>query len=145
MTPCDECSFRVRLYATCQGHELPSTDNIESQNQCLLDLEARKKWRIKFPGACALEYENILQIVVNILIGWNQKAHKGSNGIFGVPLAYADCCEEQARYTLHSHISVWIENFNEVRDLLFSENTDIRHKARSELEMVPGHSTGNLS
>ena len=55
--------------------------------------------------------------------------------IFGIPLAYADCCEEQARYTLHSHISVWIENFNEVRNLLFYSSEYIRNKARRELEI----------
>ena len=63
---------------------------------------------------------------------WKTKI--GTNGIFGVPLAYADCCEEQARYTLHSHISVWIENFNEVRNLLFHSSENIRNKARNELE-----------
>ena len=55
--------------------------------------------------------------------------------VFGVPLAYADCCEEQARYTLHSHISVWIQNLNEVRDLLFSKDLDSRQMAKSELEI----------
>ena len=63
-----------------------------------------------------------------------KKTKTGTNGIFGVPLAYADCCEEQARYTLHSHISVWIENFNEVRNLLFHSSENIRNKARNELE-----------
>ena len=28
VTPCDECSFRVRLYATCQEHKLPSIGDI---------------------------------------------------------------------------------------------------------------------
>ena len=134
VTPCDECSFCVRLYATCTEHDLPSTEDISNQHKCLLDLTARKKWRAKYPGACALEYESIIQIVIHILIGWNSKGQKGTNGIFGIPLAYADCCEEQARYTLHSHISVWIENFNEVRDLLFHSDAAVRYNAKAELE-----------
>ena len=76
----------------------------------------------------------MIQIVINILIGWEQSSQVGENGIFGIPLAYADCCEEQARYTLHSHISIWIKNFNGVRDLLFHENAGIRQKAKDELE-----------
>lgn len=43
VTPCDECSFRVRLYATCDEHTIPSMDDIKSQQKCLLDLTARKK------------------------------------------------------------------------------------------------------
>ena len=112
ITPCDECSFRVRLYATCHEHKLPSINDIEDKAKCLLDFNARKKWRAQYPGACAIEYESVIQVIIAILIGWDQGGNQGSNGIFGIPLAYADCCEEQARFTLHSHISIWIENFN---------------------------------
>ena len=112
MTPCDECSFRVRLYATCKEHKLPNIFDISDQSKCLLDFEARKKWRGKYPGACAMEYENIVQIVIRVIIGWNQSEQKGYKGAFGIPLAYGDSCEEQARYTLHSHISVWISIFS---------------------------------
>ena len=134
VTPCDECSFRVRLYATSQEHKLPDIKDIENQKYCLLDLNTRKKLRGKYPGACVLEYRSIIQIVINILIGWNEKTKIGTNGIFGVPLAYADCCEEQARYTLHSHILIWIENFNAVRNLLFHNDEQIRNSAKTELE-----------
>ena len=135
VTPCDEYSFRVRLYATSKEHVLPSTKQIQNQNYCLLEFNTRKKLRSKYPGACALEYQSIIQIVVNILIGWNNKTNIGTNGIFGISLAYADCCEEQARYTLHSHISVWIEGFNKIRNLLFHESILIGNKAKEELKM----------
>jgi len=94
------------LYATSKEHDIPDIDDIENQQYCLLDLKTRKDLRAKYPGACALEYQSIVQIVIEILIGWNNKTRTGSKGIFGKPLAYADCCKEQARYTLHSHISV---------------------------------------
>ena len=134
VTPCDECSFCVRLYATCKEHKLPNITDINDQSRCLLDFEARKKWREKYPGACTMEYENIVQIVIKAIIGWNQSEQKGYNGAFGIPLAYGDSCEEQARYTLHSHISVWIENFNIVCNLLFHENESIRNSAHQRLE-----------
>ena len=101
----------------------------------MLDFNARKKWRAQYPGACAIEYESVIQVVIAILIGWDQGNNQGSNGIFGIPLAYADCCEEQARFTLHSHISIWIENFNETRNLLFHESKTIRQEAKKELEL----------
>ena len=134
VTPCDECSFRVRLYATSKEHALPNINEIQDQKYCLLDFNTRKKVRSKYPGACAIEYQNIMQIVINILIGWDSKSKLHNRGIFGIPLAYADCCEEQARYTLHSHISVWVEGFNKVRNLLFHESMDIRNMAREELQ-----------
>ena len=70
-----------------------------------------------------------------MLIGWDKENHKGRHGIFGIPQAYADCCEEQARFTLHSHISIWIENFNDTRNLLFDDNETIRQEAKKELEL----------
>ena len=69
------------------------------------------------------------------MIGWNNTTNKGTNGIFGIPLAYADCCEEQARYTLHSHISIWIDGFNTIRNLLTHDSIPIRNKAKEELRM----------
>jgi len=135
VTPCDECSFRVRLYATCEEHDLPTISDICSESNCLIDFNARKKWRSKYPGACVTEYQSVLQIVIGILIGWDEQSHSGKNGIFGIPEAYADCCEEQARYTLHSHITVWVKDFNEVRSLLYHDNKEIRLKAKEEIEL----------
>ena len=76
VTPCDECSFRVRLYATCQEHKLPSTESIHDRSKCLLDFNARKKWRTDYPGACAIEYESVMQIVIAVLIGWDNEKKK---------------------------------------------------------------------
>ena len=85
VTPWDECRFRVRLYATCQEHKIPSIDNIEDRSECLLDFNARKKWRADYPGAYAIEYESVMQIVITVLIGWDQETQKGRKGIFGKP------------------------------------------------------------
>ena len=73
VTPCDEYSFCVRLYATSQEHKLPDINDIENQKYYLLDLNTRKEVRAKYPGACTLEYRSIVQIVINILIGWSEK------------------------------------------------------------------------
>ena len=132
VSPCDECSFRVRLYSNSDcSHCIPSTSEIMSLQNCVLDLEFRKKIRSTYPGACAHEFESIMQIVIEVLIGW--KNGKGSSGIFGVPVAYADSVEEQARYTLHSHICVWIKHFNEIRHLMFDDNETIKQAARNEM------------
>ena len=46
---------------------MPNIVDICDQSKCVLDFEARKKWREKYPGACAMEYENIIQIVIRNL------------------------------------------------------------------------------
>ena len=72
-----------------------------------------------------MEYQNIMDIVKKVLIGWNHKTKQGSKGIFGIPIAYVDACEEQGRKTLHSHMNIWIKDFNKVRDAIFSKNQTV--------------------
>ena len=132
VSPCDECSFRVRLFSNANcSHYIPSTSQIMDLQNCILDLQFRKKTRSTYPGACAHEFESIMQIVIEVLIGW--KDGKGVSGIFGVPIAFADSVEEQCRYTLHAHICVWIEHFNEIRQLIFDDNETIKQAARDEM------------
>ena len=71
ITPCDKWRFCVRLYATCHEHKLPSIDNIKRKGIFLLDFNARNNWREKYIGACAIEYESVIQVVVAVLIGHN--------------------------------------------------------------------------
>ena len=126
--------FELDCMQHAENIHYPVQEILLDEERCLADFNARKKWRTDHPGACVTEYESMIQIVVQILIGWDQGNHTGNNGIFGTPEAYADCCEEQARYTLHSHISVWVEGFNKVRNLLYHENIDIANKATEELQ-----------
>ena len=135
VTKCDECSFAVRLYATATSHTVPSVKDLEDQSYCILDLKLRKRLRALYPGACALEFESTMQIVVGALLGWDKKKGTGTNGLFGKVIAYADACEEQARYTLHSHMCIWIKDFNKVQDLIFHDNILVREKARVELKI----------
>ena len=97
---------------------------------CLGNLEIRSERRMRYPGACALEYENIMKVVKSKLIGWNFEKNKGEKGIFGIPIAFSDSCEEQGRNTLHSHIIVWIQEYNTVRDLIFDDDPDVKKKSK---------------
>ncbi len=46
------------------------------QNECIADLLFRSKLRLDNPGACAQEYNSIMQIIMECLIGWNFKSKK---------------------------------------------------------------------
>jgi hypothetical protein len=53
------------------------------QNECIADLLFRSKLRLDNPGACARDYNSIMQIIMECLIGWNFKLKKQTSlGIF---------------------------------------------------------------
>ena len=80
------------------------------QNECIADLLFRSKLRLDNPGACAREYNSIMQIVMECLIGWNFNLKKQTSyGIFGKVFGWCDTTEAQARFTLHcfTHLSLY--------------------------------------
>ena len=66
----------------------------------------RVKIRIKYPGASALYFQWILDIVMRKVIGLDfdngRPCVEGS--LFGIPKAVVASIEEQGRTTLHTHI-----------------------------------------
>ena len=132
VSPCDEVSFRMKLYATADSHKLPSLD--WTDEECLADWTLRSKLRGKFPGAGAIEFQNFLHILLEDCLGWDVKRNKFKcNGMFGKIIAFGSTVEEQDIFTLHIHLLLWIMNFNEVRDNMFSENLEEREEARAAI------------
>jgi hypothetical protein len=111
---------------------LPQT-NME-QNECIADLLFRSKLRLDNPGAWAREYNSIMQIIMECLIGWNFKLKKQTSlGIFGKVFGWCDTTEEQARFTLHSHILLFIALFDALITLLWSNCEKVSEEAQKEL------------
>ena len=79
-----------------------------------------------------MDFEHIMQIVLECLIGWDPQTQTCESGIFGEVEAYGLAVEEQARYTLHAHMILWIKNFSDIRRLLFSRDLKERAAARKE-------------
>lgn len=131
LTPDDECSWRVRLYAMSgKEHEMPSLDCEE--RDCIVDFKIRKRSRMMYPGACSIEYQSIVQILLEVLFGWDSKKQEGSCGILGTLDAYAVAHEEQGRKTLHGHWLLWIRHLSKIRAMLFHHNKETQRKAREE-------------
>ena len=132
VTPDDECNFRVRMYAN-QGKEiqLPAPDCTDSE--CIQDFDLRCNKRIRYPGACSLDYQAAMQAVCELL-GWdyNKNCCKGI-GMFGKCKAFLRADEEQGRFTLHGHCLLWIEGFDDIRELFFDRDPLIRKAARDEI------------
>ena len=88
-------------------HKLPTPTG--SDEECLLDLNLCKRTRLRYPGACSLEYQSQVQILIQCqcLIQRDSKTQKEKGkGILGTTLAFAPADEEQGRGTLHSHWQV---------------------------------------
>lgn len=62
------------------------------------------------PVAAALNFQRILNIVIEDVIGWSLRDKKPykRGGLFGVPKAWLRVVEEQSRLTLHTHMLIWL-------------------------------------
>ena len=71
----------------------------------------------KYPGAAALHFEHVLDLVITHIIGWDVKSGKPfkRGGIFGIPKAFVRVVEEQNRLTLHSHFLIWIYGHHDIK------------------------------
>ena len=67
ISPCDEVSFRMKLYATADTQKLPSLE--WSDEECLSEWRVRSKLRSKYPGAGAIEFQNFTQIMLEDCLG----------------------------------------------------------------------------
>jgi len=67
-----------------------------------------------YPGACSLEFQNIMDIVIEPLFNWDTKNQEAKGpGIFGTVVAFAPADEEQGRKTLHRHIQIWVKEIDQ--------------------------------
>jgi hypothetical protein len=60
----------------------------DDENALIFDSVFRSKPRIDNPGTCAREYNSIMQIIIEALIGWDFK--EGKQGFLGYLVKYWD-------------------------------------------------------
>lgn len=103
------------------------------------ELASRAKHRsticLRYPGICSFYFELVLHILIYDVIGWDLDNKRPTDfpGLFGVPEALVLAVEEQGRATLHTHIQVWIRQYNEWRDDLYSLSRHARRKAEDKI------------
>jgi hypothetical protein len=88
--------------------------------------------RIKYPGACSLEFQSIMQILTKCMLRWDTKTQSSKGkGILGTVLAFTGADEEQGRKTLHRHWQIWVQELNQtLQDCLFDMDATKRKDAR---------------
>ncbi len=92
----------------------------------------QKDIRLNHPGACSLEFQSVIQILMECMLQWDvtKNTTKGK-GILGTVVAFSAADEEQGRKTLHHHWQVWVKEINQtVKNCLFHEDITIRDRAR---------------
>ncbi len=103
-----------------------------SEADCIADFVLRKDIRLKKPGACSLEFQSVMQIVVECMLRWDikKKTSKGK-GILGTVFAFFAADEEQGRKTLHRHWQILVKEIDEtLRNCLFHEDNTTGDIAR---------------
>lgn len=88
--------------------------------------------RCKYPGLCALNFEMLLDVLLDKLVGDNPS----KTGIFGILEAFALAVEEQGRKTLHGHILVYIKHWNDLLHKLHSLSERTRAEAEAKIQKL---------
>ena len=101
----------------------------------MLDLDLRKRTRLAYPGACSLEYQSQVQILIQCLLQWDSKTQKAKGKfILGTKYAFAPADEEQGRGTLHSHWQVWVRELNQhLQHLVYNRDNAQKEACKHEL------------
>ena len=110
-----------------------------SEDNCIADFVIRKETRLKYPGACSLEFQSVMDIFTTILLKWDCKTKTSTGrGILGTVSAFFAADEEQGRKTLHRHWQVWIKEMDQtLRNALFDNDPNTMKQARKNfLEIV---------
>ena len=98
------CNLPCQRYPTKQ--EIP---DVRDAYACEQDLAKRRETRLKYPGACSIEYQNAISIFTECLLRWDKNKQKAKGEcLLGTVVAFAPAHEEQGLHTLHSHWQVWI-------------------------------------
>jgi hypothetical protein len=104
-----------------------------TEDECVADFIIRKETRLKYPGACSLEFQSGMQIVTECLLKWDTKTRKSTGqGILGTVRAFFGADEEQGRNTLHRHWQIWTEEMNQtLQNSLFHYDPNKKKEAQS--------------
>jgi len=79
-------------------------------------------------------FELALNIIITDVLCWDTaKEQPTKPGLFGTTRAYTIAVEEQARKTLHAHILVWVDGFNQKRERLHGHDINHRQTAANDI------------
>ena len=129
ITPEDSMNFRIMTMARTGNRVDPP--KLNCQDKELHDfVKESEDIRIKYPGLCSHDFENIVNITIEDLIGWDteQRINIPNKGLFGDVDSWFMAVEEQGRKTLHLHCLIWVKGWNRTLKGLHSKCKTTRDK-----------------
>ena len=126
--------FLTKTFMTNCNDQHDLLDLDMDDKDCKLDLMFRQKEKLQYPGACSLEYQNQMQILLEKLLCWDtSKQQAKGKGVLGRVLAFMIAHEEQGQGTLHSHWQLFLNKLSmELRNVLFNNDAEEKQNARKE-------------
>ncbi|KAG7369262.1 helitron helicase-like protein [Nitzschia inconspicua] len=124
VTPEDGINFRIRvMFKGEKGSETPPNFVLDEETLRTFISES-KHIRFDHPGLCAIDFENVIGITVEHILGWdlNKNINKPGYGFFGDLDGWTYAVEEQGRKTLHAHFLLWIKGWGKLRSGLGTAN-----------------------
>jgi hypothetical protein len=90
----------ILKFISFSQHGLPNLKCLEED--CLAVFLLQRDMRMKYPGACSLEFQSVMQILTKCMLRWDTNTQSSKEkGILGTVLAFLGAGEEQGRKTLH--------------------------------------------
>ena len=121
-------------YFLSSKQELPDVSKLTNE-ECAADFLVRRQTRKRYPGACSLEFQNVMDIIIKSLLKWDTENQKSTGkGMAGDLNGWVQAAEEQGRGTLHAHWQLFTKQLStKARTDLFHNDSCIRDNARKEL------------
>ena len=136
----DDNSFLLQAFSGCEIDDDTPVSTL-SDDELRARAKLRTELRLKYPGLSAFLFEEILDIVMEEVVGWNCKENKttGREGLFGHCFGCTYAVEEQGRKSLHVHILIWSVKLKAQFDLLKSNDRETRRKAAGTIQTMFDH------
>ena len=130
----DDNSFLVQAYADCKIDDEQNVGSL-SDDELRKRAQLRTELRLRYPGIAALAFEEVLNIVMKEVVGWDCDSNKATDedGLFGRCYACTYAVEEQGRKTLHVHILIWTHKLRDLFKKLNSEGRKSRAATRKQI------------
>ncbi len=128
-------SIKTDLKLVLSGVRVDKGKRVEDLSDEELASRAQKRTNIRydFPGVAALNFEILLNILLDEVICWdvdNNCPIDGKESLFGKLKAVAFAVEEQGRKTLHVHFILWVEDYNLLQSAMFFGNEADKRDAK---------------
>ena len=134
VTPDDGNCIRLQIYVKHECDDPPDSMTA-TDDEIKADFDLCIKLRQDYPGLCAFDFQQITELMIEHLFGWNRKEQvsHANGGAFGVLDAFNVAVEEQGRKTLHSHWILYVQNWSRLLEGLYSKDEHQRTRAASDL------------